>query len=80
MTQTLLENGADVSVMGNYNGQLPRSLLTVAVEQNDINVVKVILETGVDVNVSSVGYYGCTKYGSRVRHLSPHMAPILVTF
>lgn len=68
MAKLLLANGADVHAMGVYVKKFPRSLLTEAVDRNEIDLVKVILYAGVDVNIPSFGVYWW--YSFRIRNLS----------
>jgi ankyrin repeat protein len=77
MTELLLKNCADVNVLIKSDAKFPRSLLTIAVEMNKPDLVKVILDAGADINILSYGYYGCTALesamhlpdGSNVRNL-----------
>jgi ankyrin repeat protein len=64
MTELFLKNGADVNVLIKSDAKFPRSPLTVAVELNKPDLVKVILDAGADINILSYGYYGCTALES----------------
>ncbi|KAH7317270.1 ankyrin repeat-containing domain protein [Rhexocercosporidium sp. MPI-PUGE-AT-0058] len=74
MTKFLLVHGADVNVAGNGDAQFPRSVLTTAVEKNNLNLVRLILDAGANINIPSFGFYGCTALESAT--FRPHASDV----
>jgi ankyrin repeat protein len=59
MTKLLLEKGADVNTPGKSDTQHRYRSLTTAVETNQLELVKIMLDAGAHVNNLSCGFHGC---------------------
>lgn len=60
MVAFLLDRGANVNAPANFDSRFPKTVLSTAVENNDVKLVELLLNVGADVNIPSFSYYGCT--------------------
>lgn len=55
----LLDHGAKVNAAESFEHGLSKTVLTAAVENNNVELVEIFLNAGADVNIPSFSYHGC---------------------
>ena len=80
MVTFLLDHGANVNASAaDDNEGFSKTVLITAVENNNLELVKLLLNADADVNLPSISYYGCTALEvAKARPVSSEIIDILI--